>query len=748
MHVVFFFIHGAPEVYNQSRKKYNTDIIAANYNLNLSAVSGTRFKMLRKKNHKFLRPMTGIPMARQMLPVHTQKCKYWVVVTTIFSISPSVKRIVESTRWCIIIVADKKSQEKTSEQYFNPMGIKFNKDMHFFLSVSDQGALYKNLGIVQEISWNHFGRKNIGYLFAIRHNAELIFDMDDDNIVEPALLPDSIPQLCVGTQDHTIINPYPYFGQKYIWPRGLPLTHAKNTTSTATFVSYNKESCKNIGILQSLADNDADVDAILRLTSHHYPVTFDKRAFVIEIKNGNFAPFNAQATLFAKSCFWALLLPLGVHGRVSDIWRSFIAQTLMKLTGNTLAFSSPWVKQNRTTHDILADFDAEIPLYTQTLELISFLKDWECFYDSFEMCMEQLYCDLYDFDILGGSDVFLVRSWLSDLKSNGYYFPKILRSQSTKDKKDDIQLPTVFKNNETEKLSETILAIVVLNNIDILHRVSKKDILAKFFKYPLSCNFANESHHLHYDVILSTPEPCSFCSFKTLINDWSDHGLLAYNSIIQANHLFPGYKGYLNIHDDFAINYCQVGSSIWDESIAWFSIPYPAETRAQNNWGWWSKLTSATKYHNADQVHTNRFTNLQQVRKATLDISKNMVGQFNKSRYLQELYSKSENYIYAQKGQSDAFFVGSYLIADFNTALYALAKNGIFLEISVPHAAKLSINRPNFVHVPLCTCWDQRRNNPFLWIRPECTTAHPIKLSDKKNIFLTEQFSSGMFILP
>ena len=40
------------------------------------------------------------------------------------------------------------------------------------------------LGIQLQMPWNSFGRKNIGYLFAIAHGAKTIWDFDDDNILK------------------------------------------------------------------------------------------------------------------------------------------------------------------------------------------------------------------------------------------------------------------------------------------------------------------------------------------------------------------------------------------------------------------------------------------------------------------------------------------------------------------------------------------------------------------------------------
>jgi hypothetical protein len=37
--------------------------------------------------------------------------------------------------------------------------------------------------IIQNIPYKHFGRKNIGYLFAIQRGAQFLFDFDDDDIL-------------------------------------------------------------------------------------------------------------------------------------------------------------------------------------------------------------------------------------------------------------------------------------------------------------------------------------------------------------------------------------------------------------------------------------------------------------------------------------------------------------------------------------------------------------------------------------
>lgn len=56
------------------------------------------------------------------------------------------------------------------------------------------------------------------------------------------------------------------------------------------------------------------------------------------------------------ACAFALPFSLlQVHGRVSDIWRSYVAQRLLWDVGYNIAFAPPMVDQFRSPHNYLAD---------------------------------------------------------------------------------------------------------------------------------------------------------------------------------------------------------------------------------------------------------------------------------------------------------------------------------------------------------------------------------------------------------
>ena len=182
-------------------------------------------------------------------------------------------------------------------------------------------------------------------------------------------------------------------------------------------------------IWQSLADLHPDVDAIHRLTK--IPTTFSfptssrgaiPRGLVGE--KGSYAPCNAQAALFDTEAFWSLLLPITVTGRVSDIWRAYFSQRLMSPRGLLVAFSLPWVDQERSPHSFLADFEAESQLYSRSGAFLDLLEAWRPSspLPSLGEEMEDLAIALYEYGILGEADARLMQAWILDLEEAGYSF--------------------------------------------------------------------------------------------------------------------------------------------------------------------------------------------------------------------------------------------------------------------------------------------------------------------------------------
>ncbi len=153
-------------------------------------------------------------------------------------------------------------------------------------------------------------------------------------------------------------------------------------------------------VQQGLVNGDPDVDAIFRLTKSvadkRIVVKFDSAAPSIEIPITKLAPYNSQNTFFHYKAFWSLYLPNTVSFRLTDIWRSYWAQRLLWLTGDTLSFHGPNAIQLRNPHSYIEDFEQENNMYLQTESLIELLLHCDCDSSSFFECVLSLTSEMVE----------------------------------------------------------------------------------------------------------------------------------------------------------------------------------------------------------------------------------------------------------------------------------------------------------------------------------------------------------------
>jgi len=150
-----------------------------------------------------------------------------------------------------------------------------------------------------------------------------------------------------------------YFGvnETISWPRGFPLDHILNKDAYNFKTCPNKVPLQNIAIIQSLANKQPDVDGMYRLTRKtpfDFTSKIDDDLKNLVLPQNTFTPFNAQATLWKGGDLDVLalmLLPTTVHGRVSDIWRSYFVQWVFKHTNKRIVFSKAYIVQDRNVHN-------------------------------------------------------------------------------------------------------------------------------------------------------------------------------------------------------------------------------------------------------------------------------------------------------------------------------------------------------------------------------------------------------------
>lgn len=253
-----------------------------------------------------------------------------------------ISEIVATKGWSCVVVGDK----KTPADWTSP-GI-------VYLSYDEQLRQFGKLAAL--LPANHYCRKNIGYLYAIERGAEVILETDDDNIPFETFgmeVDRSVSADLIGGARW--VNVYSHFTDALIWPRGNPLNTIHDRGQAKGRVN------SQTPIQQYLADGDPDVDAIYRML-FKAPLSFEKRETVM-LEENSWCSFNSQNTVFFRESFALLYLPCHVSFRMTDIWRSFVAQAGLWSQGHRLAFRNATVVQERNEHNLMKDFREEVDGY-------------------------------------------------------------------------------------------------------------------------------------------------------------------------------------------------------------------------------------------------------------------------------------------------------------------------------------------------------------------------------------------------
>jgi hypothetical protein len=259
----------------------------------------------------------------------------------------------------------------------------------------------------------HYARKNIGYLVALRDNASVIIETDDDNFPEDEFWKERSRRQSVSVAgDAGWVNVYRYFTDANIWPRGLPLEHIQSAIPPFETLARAEVDCP---IQQGLANENPDVDAIYRLALP-LPQNFRKDRRVALASN-SWSPFNSQNTAWWREAFPLLYLPAYCSFRMTDIWRSFIAQRIAWANDWAILFHEPTVWQERNEHNLMRDFKDEVPGYLNNAAICEALGQLELraglehLGDNLRRCYEKL----VSMALVGEQELDLLDAWLNDL---------------------------------------------------------------------------------------------------------------------------------------------------------------------------------------------------------------------------------------------------------------------------------------------------------------------------------------------
>ena len=276
----------------------------------------------------------------------------------------------------------------------------------------------------------------------------------------------------------SVFNPHPVYGRADSWPRGFPIdwVHATLPADPLAFdglclanTSSTRYQCRPV-IQHMLSNQQPDVDAIYATTVAPPTSTSDflapsgqrirpsaaRHAPAVAVPAGTYMPFNSRATVWSSDVFFALLLPSSLPARVADVWRSYIAETLLSfmsdvpytVSGFCVAVTPPHVaslsalNSSRQAGHVTADDD--LRLFAPLASALSWLSErqsggsmdlqrrvrgmtgqaqrgvharkWGAVQSEWMDMLTLLYVDMYEVGVLGESDIAYVRAWLSDVQ--------------------------------------------------------------------------------------------------------------------------------------------------------------------------------------------------------------------------------------------------------------------------------------------------------------------------------------------
>ncbi|KAE8731203.1 Villin 2 family protein [Hibiscus syriacus] len=649
------------------------------------------------------------PITDKTSPYANFRSEQWIVVSVSSYPSDALQKMVKIKGWQVLAIGNSRTPRDWSLKG------------SIFLSLDTQASL--GFRVVDHLPYDSYVRKSVGYLFAIQHGAKKIFDADDrgeviDNdigkhfdveLVGEGARQEVILQYSHDNPDRKIVNPYIHFGQRSVWPRGLPL---ENVGEIGHEEFYTEVFGGKQFIQQGSSNGLPDVDSVFYFTRKSgleaFDIRFDEHAPKVALPQGMMVPVNSFNTIYHSSAFWALMLPVSVSTMASDVLRGYWGQRLLWEIGGYVAVYPPTV--HRYDRIEAYPFSDEKDLHLNVGRLIKFLVSWRSNkHRLFEKILELSYA-MAEEGFWTEQDLKFTAAWLQDLLAVGYQQPRLMTLELDRpratighgDRKEFIpqRLPSVhLAVEETGTVSSEI------GNLIRLRKNFGNVVLIMF------CNGPVERTALEWRLLYGR-------IFKTVVilsakknSDLAvEEGQLdhLYKQLPKIFNRFPSADGFLFVEDDTVLNYWNLLQA--DKAKLWITDKVPmswsTETTKENS-DWYSKQ--------ADMVNK---------------VVSTMPVHFQVN--YKEVVQNEQSLIICS---SEIFYVPRHFVADFVDLVNLVGKLDIHQKVAVP-VFFLSMDSPrNFDSVLSTMVYKQdlpSTNSSSTHYSAQAPAVHPWKVSSEE----------------
>ena len=227
------------------------------------------------------------------------KSDKWIVIITLNPPSSFIYNLEKKIENWKIVVLGNNEKNDAKWNIFN------SSDKLFYLSKYAQNNL--DFGIIKYLKKNSYFRKCIGYLYAIKHGAKEIYEIDEDlefdgisyfnsifnnNLVSYAKINSSL-----------MINPYPHFGNNNIWPRGFKIGDIGKEINHEFHIINSSNIYLKPLVFQGLINIYPDIDSIFYFTRKNFEKEYyfnNINSYPLVFFPNNYIPINSKNTRYMK----------------------------------------------------------------------------------------------------------------------------------------------------------------------------------------------------------------------------------------------------------------------------------------------------------------------------------------------------------------------------------------------------------------------------------------------------------------
>uniref|UniRef100_A0A7S4EPV0 Uncharacterized protein n=2 Tax=Pseudo-nitzschia australis TaxID=44445 RepID=A0A7S4EPV0_9STRA len=693
-------------------------------------------------------------------------CQKWIVLapsvssTKVKRPSLPIQRAYDAPGWCTVIVSTNRATSNHFMRLNGHSDPKKPETVHF-VSMEEGWQEFVPTRNSRDYT-NPISRKNMGYLFALRHGAKLVMDLDVDHYLLPIdsttgqVLPPIENEENIENARFVLTAPRVFNYHSLMnftiegtatWPRGFPLQYIHDK-ATAGQIAYEKSQLQlgtnssSIGVVQLCPRDLPDVDAILQ---HVYPIvattnvsnsnsaTAGSRGSLV-VPSHAFVPYNARSCIHTYKALWALFLPSTVPQSLSDVYRGYFSQALFQDLDLSVVVSPSDIiihdngndnhGQSRSEHHQYAASNVDQRVKKEDIHntiavknMIDFLSHWKSTAPSLPERILELWVDLYRHNYIEIDDVHSVQHWIKHLIELKYNFPPLM----IRHRNDDTVLMGQF--NFANDIRDVLFWYQEWKTM--FHRIVVRG--------PFSEGQLTELRWHGIDAKIGKDDKGYHSPIENLM-----HTLQQYKSV-------EGVKGVLSVHDDALINVTNIQPMLGSETnIIVFhneNLMDPRSAAVDNHQREILIKTSFYihpngTYSKIDGFQATKIRGLIRSLQSWRWWGRAVRGQTRASKdpRSQKYCEADGSYFSPPFAQSDILYVPISLADDFVVPAQIMTDNSVFLEVAMPKIVDMlrqTTNGTTTVSIAnLCTKWDKQRGKVGSLIQcgHPVSARHPFKL--------------------